>query len=447
MLKDTICAISTSLQEGAISIIRLSGDEAIEIVNRMFNKDLTKVKSHTISYGYIIDNNELVDEVLVSVFKGPKSFTKDDVVEINCHGGVFITKKILSLCLANGARLAKRGEFSSRAFINGRIDLTQAEAINDMIIADNESSAKLAIQGMKGSIQKLIDPFVKEILDIIANIEVNIDYPEYEDIEDLTTNKLLPIANDWINKMNSLLERAYSGQIIREGIYTAIIGKPNVGKSSLLNSLLEEDKAIVSHIAGTTRDLVEGNINIGNIKLHLIDTAGIRESQDYVEKIGIERSKKAIEKAQLVILVLDATKEIDKEEQMLLELCKDKTIIKVYNKMDLIEDKDMDKSIDSIYISAINNNIDSLIDMIHNIFDKHLIVLKEPALNNERHIGLLKKALVSMINAKNAMEASVQPDLVEIDIQEAYNSLKEISGEVNRDDLLDTLFSNFCLGK
>ncbi|MEG0823795.1 MAG: tRNA uridine-5-carboxymethylaminomethyl(34) synthesis GTPase MnmE, partial [Erysipelotrichaceae bacterium] len=358
-----------------------------------------------------------------------------------------ITKKILSLCLANGARLAKRGEFSSRAFINGRIDLTQAEAINDMIIADNESSAKLAIQGMKGSIQKLIDPFVKEILDIIANIEVNIDYPEYEDIEDLTTNKLLPIANDWINKMNSLLERAYSGQIIREGIYTAIIGKPNVGKSSLLNSLLEEDKAIVSHIAGTTRDLVEGNINIGNIKLHLIDTAGIRESQDYVEKIGIERSKKAIEKAQLVILVLDATKEIDKEEQMLLELCKDKTIIKVYNKMDLIEDKDMDKSIDSIYISAINNNIDSLIDMIHNIFDKHLIVLKEPALNNERHIGLLKKALVSMINAKNAMEASVQPDLVEIDIQEAYNSLKEISGEVNRDDLLDTLFSNFCLGK
>lgn len=444
MFQDTIAAIATSNQDGAISIIRMSGDEAIHIANTLFSKDIMDVPSHTIHYGFILDpsQNETVDEVFVSVFRAPKTFTKDDVIEINCHGGRFITKKILRLCLANGARLASPGEFTRRAFLNGRIDLTQAEAINDMIQAETDANTKLAISGIKGSVKKLLDPFLEELLDIIANIEVNIDYPEYDDVEQLTNEILLPKAQKWLDAIDEILRKANSGKIIKEGIQTAIIGKPNVGKSSLLNALLEEEKAIVTNIAGTTRDIVEGSIHLNGITLNLIDTAGIRETKDIVEKIGIERSLKAIDEAQLVILVLDGSTALDDEDKKLLEKVKDKTHIVVYNKSDLgVLDSN------KLTICAAKGEIDSLLKELHNIYEEHLVVLKEPALANDRQIALMMKAKLAMVQAVQAMHMGMELDLVTIDLQQAYTNLKEILGEVHREDLLDTLFTNFCLGK
>lgn len=444
MFTDTIAAIATAAQDGAISIIRLSGEEAINIVNRIFSRNLVEVPSHNIVYGFIIDplTKESIDEVLVSVFHAPKTFTREPVVEINCHGGRYITKKILRLCLMQGARLAQPGEFTRRAFLNGRIDLTQAEAIHDIIEADNQANASLAIAGIKGSVKKLLDPLIQDILDIIANIEVNIDYPEYDDVEQLTSQKVLPVANQWMKRIDHILSRAESGKIIKEGIKTAIVGKPNVGKSSLLNALLEEEKAIVSDVAGTTRDVVEGHIHLKGITLNLIDTAGIRETEDVVEKIGIERSMKALEDAQLVILVLDANQEMDEEDQALLEMTKGKNTIVVYNKTDL-----GNKKTGQICISAMQGEIEPLLDEIYRMYDEHMVVLKEPSLVNERQISLMMKAKQSMMQAIDAMQCGMELDLVEIDVQDAYTSLKEILGEVHREDLLDTLFTNFCLGK
>ena len=443
MLNDTIAAISTAAVDGAISIIRMSGSDALTIANRIVSFDIMKKKSNTISYGYIIDpeNNETIDEVLVSVFHAPKTFTCEDIVEINCHGGRFITKKILRLCLAYGARLANPGEFTQRAFLNGRIDLTQAEAINDMILANTNENAKMAMQGIKGSVKKLLDPLIQDLLDIIANIEVNIDYPEYDDVEQLTTEIIQPKVKQWLEKISNILDHAQSGQLMKEGIKTAIVGKPNVGKSSLLNALLEEEKAIVTDIAGTTRDIVEGQIHLQGLTLRLIDTAGIRETDDVVEKIGIQRSLKAINEAQLVIVVLDSSRELDAQDQELLDLTKDKTRIIVHNKADISSVNE------GICISAYQKDIDALIQEIHRLFDVHKIVLEEPLLNNERQISLMMKAENSMKQALRPMEYGMELDIVEIDIQEAYTSLKEILGEVHREDLLDTLFSNFCLGK
>lgn len=443
MLQDTIAAISTAAVDGAISIIRMSGDDAIRIADTIASTSISDKKSHTISYSYIIDpeTQEEVDEVLISVFRAPKTFTREDLVEINCHGGRFITKKILKLCLAQGARLAQPGEFTQRAFLNGRIDLTQAEAINDMIVANSNENVKMAMHGIKGSVRKLLDPLIQDILDIIANIEVNIDYPEYDDVEQLSNEVILPMAEAWQKKITHIIETAESGQIVKEGIKTAIVGKPNVGKSSLLNALLEEDKAIVTDIAGTTRDIVEGHIHLQGLTLNLIDTAGIRETEDVVERIGIKRSLQAIEDAQLVIVVLDSSRELDEEDKELLELTRDKTRILVYNKKDLAGVKE------GISISAANKEITPLLDEIHRLFDKHRLVLQEPLLANERQISLMMKAGASMRQAIEAIKCGMELDVVEIDIQEAYTSLKEILGEVHREDLLDTLFSNFCLGK
>ena len=443
MLKDTIAAISTAAVDGAISIVRLSGDDAIEIANSIASINLLNKKSHTISYGFIVDPITLqeIDEVLFSVFKAPKTFTREDIVEINCHGGRFVTKKILSLCLMQGARLAEPGEFTRRAFLNGRIDLTQAEAINDMILADSNENMKLAIHGIKGSVKKLLDPLLENILDIIANIEVNIDYPEYDDVEMLTNDVVLPKAKAWLDSIDTILDRAQSGKIMKEGIRTAIVGKPNVGKSSLLNALLEEDKAIVTDIAGTTRDIVEGHIHLGGLTLNLIDTAGIRDTEDVVEKIGIQRSLQAMEDAHLVIVVLDGSRPLDEQDDELLEMTKEKTRIVVYNKNDLYE------VADGISISAVKQEITPLVNKIHELFDHHKIAIEEPVLGNERQIGFMMKAKQSMLQAVEAMENGLELDLVEIDIQDAYTALKEILGEVHREDLLDTLFSNFCLGK
>lgn len=443
MLNDTIVAISTAAVDGAISIIRMSGADALLIADRILNFDVMKKESHTISYGYAYDqeHDELVDEVLVSVFRAPKTFTCEDIVEINCHGGRFITKKILRLCLAHGARLANPGEFTQRAFLNGRIDLTQAEAVNDMIQADTNENARMAVQGIRGSVRKLLDPLIQDLLDIIANIEVNIDYPEYDDVEQLSIEIIQPKTKEWIKRIQAILYRAQSGQLMKEGIKTAIVGKPNVGKSSLLNALLEEEKAIVTDIAGTTRDIVEGHIHLQGLTLNLIDTAGIRETKDVVEQIGIQRSLKAISEAQLVIVVLDSSRALDEQDQELLELTKDKTRIIAYNKTDLSQTNE------GVCISAANGEIDTLIAKIHELFDCHKLVLQEPLLHNERQISLMMKAENSMRQALASMEAGMELDIVEIDIQEAYTSLKEILGEVHREDLLDTLFSNFCLGK
>lgn len=442
MFENTIAAISTSLQDGAISIIRLSGDKAIEITQKIFDRHIINAKSHTIHYGFIIDaDKNPVDEVLISIFRAPKTYTREDIVEINCHGGTFITRKILSMVLSAGADLAKPGEFTQRAFYHGRIDLSQAEAVQDMIEASNNTAASMAIHGIKGSVKKLLQPLIDDLMDIIAQIEVNIDYPEYEDVEQLTTNDLLPKTNDWLDKIDHILARVQTGQMLKKGIDTIIVGKPNVGKSSLLNALLEEDKAIVTDIAGTTRDLVEGQIHIGSVQLNLIDTAGIRESNDKIEQIGIEKSQEKLKDAKLVLLVFDGSKELDEEDKQLLELTKDKMRLIIYNKLDKTE-----ANKDGIWISAANKEIQPLIDALENLYHEDLLK-EDPLLSNERQIGLLNQAKEDMLRAKEAMDMMVEPDLIEIDIQAAHDHLKEILGEVHREDLLDTLFSKFCLGK
>lgn len=442
MFDHTICAISTALKEGAISIVRLSGEDAIPIVNQIFTKDLSHVPSHTIHYGHILDDHkEPVDEVLVSVFRAPKTYTREDIIEINCHGGIFITRKILSIVLSHGAKLAKPGEFTQRAFYHGRIDLSQAEAVEDMIEATNDSAAKMAIRGIRGSVHQLLQPLIEDLLDIIAQIEVNIDYPEYEDIEQLTQQDLLPKVKEWLDRIDAILKKANTGQLIKNGIDTVIIGRPNVGKSSLLNALLEEDKAIVTDIAGTTRDIVEGQIHIGSVQLNLIDTAGIRHASDKIEQIGIEKSQEKLQQAKLVLLVLDGSHPLTKEDEDLLEKTKDKLRLIIWNKQDL-----SDTSQEGICISAKNHQIQPLIDALESLYQNDLLK-EEPVLSNERQIGLLQQARSAMTRAQLALEDHTEPDLVEIDIQEAYEDLKEILGEVHREDLLDTLFSKFCLGK
>ena len=407
MFENTIAAISTSLQDGAISIIRLSGDQAIEITQKIFDRNIMNTKSHTIHYGFIIDSNRNpVDEVLISIFRAPKTYTREDIVEINCHGGTFITRKILSMVLSAGADLAKPGEFTQRAFYHGRIDLSQAEAVQDMIDASNNTAATMAIHGIKGSVKKLLQPLIDDLMDIIAQIEVNIDYPEYEDVEQLTTNDLLPKTNDWLEKIDHILSRVQTGQMLKKGIDTIIVGKPNVGKSSLLNALLEEDKAIVTDIAGTTRDLVEGQIHIGGVQLNLIDTAGIRESNDKIEQIGIEKSQEKLKDAKLVLLVFDGSKELDEEDKQLLELTKDKMRLIIYNKLDKAE-----ANKDGIWISASNKEIQPLIDALENLYQNDLLK-EDPLLSNERQIGLLNQAKEDMLRAKEAMDRMVEPDLI-----------------------------------
>ena len=443
MLNDTITAIATALQDGAISIIRISGDQAIAIADALFDRPLSQKASHTVTYGFINDphTGKQVDEVLVSLFRAPRTYTREDVVEISCHGGRCVTSMILQLVLAQGARLAKPGEFTQRAFLNGRIDLPQAEAVNDMIQAQTRETAELAVQGIRGSVRKLLDPLIQELLDMIANIEVNIDYPEYEDIEEVTQEKLMPAAKRWLTRIDDILKRARSGQIIRDGIRTAIVGRPNVGKSSLLNALLEEEKAIVTDIAGTTRDIVEGQIMLDGLRLNLIDTAGIRTTDDVIEKKRIKKSYQIMDQADLIIIVLDGSEPLQEEDERLLAMTEGRTRIVAWNKADL------GTAHEGICISAKHEDIHPLTDEIHRLFDEHRIVLEQPSLANERQLSLMLMAKSAMLHAIDAMESGMELELVEIDLQECYTSLKEILGEVHREDLLDTLFANFCLGK
>ena len=450
-MNDTICAISTALGVGAISIIRVSGDEAIDIVNKIFDKDLTKKESHTINYGHIVYNGEIIDEVMVSIMKSPKTFTKEDTIEINSHGGVAVTNKVLELLLLEGARLAEPGEFTKRAFLNGRIDLVEAESIMDLIESKTETSRKLAISGMEGKVSKLVKNIIDNLVKVNANIEVNIDYPEYEDIEIVTKEKIEEMSKYINNELTKLLNESENGKLIKDGINTLILGRPNVGKSSILNKLIEEDKAIVTSVAGTTRDIVEGQIRVNGILLNIIDTAGVRETEDIVEKIGVEKSLSLINDADLIILVFNNNEKLTDEDKKLLEYTKEKKRIIVINKIDLENNLDISnlKNERIVKVSALKDSgIENLKNEINDIFNLEEINLGDfTYLSNSRQISLVKKAVEISKNLEDALNNDVPIDLLEIDIKEICEILGEIIGESYDDKLIDTLFSNFCLGK
>lgn len=446
---DTIAAISTALGAGAISIVRLSGDEAIDIVNKCFvGKDLNKVESHTITYGHIIEDGKTIDEVLVSVFKAPKTYTRENVVEINCHGGMYVTNRILEIMLNNGARIAESGEFTKRAFLNGRIDLTRAEAVMDVINSQTESALALANGGLRGDVYNMVQGLRKELIDCIAKIEVNIDYPEYEEENYISNEILKPTLSNIKNKLEKILERAQSSLMLKDGIDTAIIGKPNVGKSSILNALTREKKAIVTDVAGTTRDIVEGKITIGGVVLNLIDTAGVRETEDIVEKIGIDKAKEALEKAKLVLLVLDGSRPFEEEDRKLLELTENKERLIILNKSDLPLINEAKDKADIIITSSDDNDIVNLEEAIKKVCNiKEINNVDATYVGNARQLSKMKEALKAVKEALNSIDFGLPIDIVNIDISNAWNSLGEIIGKVSSDDLLDTLFSNFCLGK
>ena len=455
---DTIAAISTPPGEGAISIVRLSGDHALSIAMKIYKgKDLTKVPTHTIHYGHIIDpkNNEMVDEVMVTVMRGPKTYTREDIVEINCHGGIVPTNKILQLLLTYGARMANPGEFTERAFLHGRIDLTQAESVLDIIEAKTDRSAQLALNHLGGSLAKLIRGLREDILDTLSKVEVNIDYPEYDGTEMITTNLLKERTIEVREKIQRLLETAQGGKILREGLATAIVGRPNVGKSSLLNYLLHEDKAIVTDVAGTTRDVIEEYVNIKGIPLKLIDTAGIRDTEDKVEKIGVERSRKAINQGDLVILVLNSSEPLTDEDRQLIDLTKDKQRIVILNKTDLpqqIEIDEIEKLVgrENIIETSIKNDVgvDELENRIKEMFAQGIENSQnEVIINNARHIALLNKAANSLDAVLTGINNGMPVDLCQTDMRDAWEYLGEITGDSYKDELLDELFSKFCLGK
>lgn len=451
---DTIAAISTPLGEGAIGIVRLSGTKALNIARSIFKgKDLTTVASHTLNYGHIIkpSTGEVIDEVMVSVMLAPKTFTREDVIEINTHGGIAVTNDILQLLIKQGARMAEPGEFTKRAFLNGRIDLTQAEAVMDLIRAKTDKAMSIAIKQLDGSLSQLISDTRQEILNTLAQVEVNIDYPEYDDVEEMTTALLRDKTREFQTLLEQLLRTAKRGKILREGLSTAIIGRPNVGKSSLLNTLLREDKAIVTDIAGTTRDVIEEYVNIKGIPLKLVDTAGIRETDDLVEQIGVERSKKALQEADLVLLVLNASEKLTEQDKALLALSQNSNRIILLNKTDLEQVIEKDQlPEEAIPISVLQNqNIDQIEDRINQLFFDHTGLIEQDAtyLSNARHISLIEQAVQSLEAVNEGLALGMPVDLLQIDLTRAWEILGEITGDAAPDELITQLFSQFCLGK
>ncbi|WP_019319719.1 tRNA uridine-5-carboxymethylaminomethyl(34) synthesis GTPase MnmE [Streptococcus mutans] len=449
---DTITAIATPLGEGAIGIVRISGSKALAIIKKIFKgKNLDDVPSHTINYGHIVENGAIIDEVMVSVMRAPKTFTREDVIEINTHGGVAVTNEILQLVLRSGARMADPGEFTKRAFLNGRVDLAQAEAVMDLIRAKTDKAMAVAVEQLDGSLSNLINNTRQEILNTLAQVEVNIDYPEYDDVEEMTTALMREKTQEFETLLTNLLKTARRGKILREGLSTAIIGRPNVGKSSLLNNLLREEKAIVTDIEGTTRDVIEEYVNIKGVPLKLIDTAGIRETDDLVEKIGVERSKKALEEADLVLLVLNSAEKLTDQDRTLLEISQNSNRLILLNKTDLPEQIETDQlPEDCIKISVIKNqNIDVIEERINKLFFDNAAIVEKDAtyLSNTRHISLIEKALKSLQAVNDGLELGMPVDLLQVDMTRTWEILGEITGDAAPDELITQLFSQFCLGK
>jgi tRNA modification GTPase len=454
---DTIAAIATSIGEGGISIIRVSGDRSIEIVDSIFigrnNKKLYEMKAYTMRYGHVVDKNgSRLDEVIISFMKGPKSFTAEDTIEINCHGGVIVTNRILQEVIRAGARMAEPGEFTKRAFLNGRIDLSQAEAVIDIIRAKTELSLKSALLQSEGTISREIKIIRNKLLSVIAHIEATVDYPE-EDMEEITAEKVNEDVISIISEIGILLSTADEGKILREGLSTVIVGKPNVGKSSLLNSLVKENIAIVSEIPGTTRDAIEEYISIEGIPIKIVDTAGIRETDDIVEKIGVERSRQKIDEADLVILILDSSKKLTHEDTQIIEYIKNKKYIVLLNKSDLGGKIDIGelKNLKSKYITNISvktgEGLNQVKEQIKDLFFKGEIKTEGIFVTNNRHKESLIRAKENLEASLNALEHTLAIDLASIDIRNAWMNLGEITGEALEEDIIHKIFSEFCLGK
>ena len=447
-MNDTIAAIATTLGAAAISIIRVSGKDAIKKVNNITNIDLTKKNSHTISYAYIKEKDEIIDEVLISIMKAPRTFTTEDTVEINCHGGIATTKRVLELLLNQKIRLAEPGEFTKRAFLNGRIDLTKSEAVNDLVNVKNDKARKLAINNLTGTTSNKIRKLREKLVNIISNIEVNIDYPEYEDIEVVTTDKIKKEIGEIEKNIESIIKNSENSKLIKNGINVAIIGRPNVGKSSILNKLIDENKAIVTNIPGTTRDIVEASFNLNGITLNLIDTAGIRETEDIVEKIGVEKSKEALEKSDLVLLILNSNESLTNEDKELLKISKDKKRIIVLNKSDLKKNLIL-KEENIVYTNTIKENgIENLINKIEEIYNFEEIESNDfYYVSSVEQLNRIKETRKNIESIKKGLEDNLTIDMLEIDLKQIWQTLGEVIGETYTEELLDNLFKNFCVGK
>ena len=456
---DTITSISTPMGEGAIGIVRLSGPQAIEIGDILYKgkKKLSEVETHTINYGHIIDpeTDETVEEVMVSVLRAPKTFTREDIIEINCHGGILTINRILELTMTYGARMAEPGEYTKRAFLNGRIDLSQAEAVMDFIRSKTDRASKVAMNQIEGRLSDLIKKQRQSILEILAQVEVNIDYPEYDDVEDATTDFLLEQSKRIKEEINRLLETGAQGKIMREGLSTVIVGRPNVGKSSMLNNLIQDNKAIVTEVAGTTRDVLEEYVNVRGVPLRLVDTAGIRDTEDIVEKIGVERSRKALCEADLILFVLNNNEPLTEDDQTLFEVIKNEDVIVIINKTDLEQRLDVSElremigDMPLIQTSMLKQEgIDELEIQIKDLFFGGEVQNQDMTyVSNSRHISLLKQARQSIQDAIDAAESGIPMDMVQIDLTRTWEILGEIIGESASDELIDQLFSQFCLGK
>ncbi|HDA7002373.1 TPA: tRNA uridine-5-carboxymethylaminomethyl(34) synthesis GTPase MnmE [Staphylococcus aureus] len=456
---DTITSISTPMGEGAIGIVRLSGPQAVEIADKLYKGKhlLNDVPSHTINYGHIIDpeSKEVVEEVMVSVLRAPKTFTREDIIEINCHGGILTINRVLELTMTYGARMAEPGEFTKRAFLNGRIDLSQAEAVMDFIRSKTDRASKVAMNQIEGRLSDLIKKQRQSILEILAQVEVNIDYPEYDDVEDATTEFLLEQSKEIKQEINRLLDTGAQGKIMREGLSTVIVGKPNVGKSSMLNNLIQDNKAIVTEVAGTTRDVLEEYVNVRGVPLRLVDTAGIRETEDIVENIGVERSRKALSQADLILFVLNNNEALTQEDYTLYEVVKNEDVIVIVNKMDLEQNIDINEVKDMIGDTPLiqtsmlkQEGIDELEIQIRDLFFGGEVQNQDMTyVSNSRHISLLKQARQTIQDAIDAAESGVPMDMVQIDLTRTWEIIGEIIGETASDELIDQLFSQFCLGK
>ncbi|ELP8696169.1 tRNA uridine-5-carboxymethylaminomethyl(34) synthesis GTPase MnmE [Staphylococcus pseudintermedius] len=456
---DTITSISTPMGEGAIGIVRLSGHDAVEIADKLYKgKHLLKdVPTHTINYGHIIDpeTEEVVEEVMVSVLRAPRTFTREDIVEINCHGGILTINRVLELTMTYGARMAEPGEYTKRAFLNGRIDLSQAEAVMDFIRSKTDRASKVAMNQIEGRLSDLIKRQRQSILEILAQVEVNIDYPEYDDVEDATTEFLLERSQEIKQEIQKLLDTGVQGKIMREGLSTVIVGKPNVGKSSMLNNLIQDNKAIVTEVAGTTRDVLEEYVNVRGVPLRLVDTAGIRETEDIVERIGVERSRKALSEADLILFVLNYNEPLTEDDRKLYEVIKNEDAIVIINKtdleqrLDLAEVETMVGDMPIIQTSMLQQQgIDELEIQIRDLFFGGEVQSQDITyVSNSRHISLLKQAKNAIQDAIDAAEMGVPMDMVQIDLTRTWEILGEIIGESASEELIDQLFSQFCLGK